>query len=245
MKFVIKISVLILFFLVSFQVFAAGSADFIVVVDQSRSIKKSLPNIKDFISKRIFNNIARPEDTVHLLSFDGQFYERDVLKGNADIITIGYTLDAIQPVGGFTDLTNAVIKMNEYIKINTDPKSKKIVFFLTDGLNEPPEYSIYQGNLRHSFFIEANEDRQEGGWTMFITGIGEETDAPVLARLLNAEYVGMSEQPALADFDRNVAVKLEEAREESNSLLYFILAGSSIITVSGAASIFTYKRLRA
>lgn len=241
MKFKVKISVLLLFMSLSVQIFAADNADFIVIVDQSRSIKKSLPNIKDFISKRIFNNIARPEDNVHILSFDGQFYSRDVLKGDAGIIEIGYTLDSIKPVGGYTDLTNAVLEMNKYILANTEEKSRKIIFFLTDGLNEPPQYSRYQGGLHHSFFTTANEQRQEGGWTIFVTGIGEKTDAPALAEILDAEYVAMSEQPELEEFDRNVAVKLEEARKEDNTMLFIIIGSSTI--VAGSASFFVLRKV--
>ncbi|MFW5808452.1 MAG: VWA domain-containing protein [Spirochaetota bacterium] len=233
MKFVVRIVAVLVSFFLTFQLFAARGADFIVVVDQSRSIKESLPNIKDFISKRIFHSIARPEDRVHLLSFDGQFYERDVLLGDADIFEVGYSLDAIQPVGGYTDLTNAVIQMNGYIKTHTEPRTRKIVFFLTDGLNEPPAYSAYQGKLRHSFFEKAMSDQQDGDWTVFVTGIGE-TDAEQLAGMIGAEYVAMSEKPTLDEFDSRIAEKLEAARSRNNNLVLYIAASSVVLCAAGS-----------
>jgi hypothetical protein len=242
MKFHLKFIFTVFAIFFSINVFAANSVDFIVVVDQSRSIKNSLPNIKDFISKRIFNDIAKPEDSIHLLSFDGQFYTRGVLRGSADIIEVGYTLDTIKPVGGYTDLTNAVLKMSHYIETKTDNKRRKIIFFLTDGLNEPPQYSIYQGDLKHDFFVNSNEKKQENGWVMYVTGIGENTDAESLALLTNSEYIHVNEEPTLEEFEIEIADKLIEARKEDNTI-FIVSTTIGGLLAAGGASFFVFKRI--
>ncbi|MDA3901332.1 MAG: VWA domain-containing protein [Spirochaetes bacterium] len=228
--------------LVSLPLGAKGGVDFVVVVDQSRSIKKNLPAIKDFIAKRIFDRIAQPQDTVYLLSFDGQFYEKKRLSGNADIFDVGYALDSIQAVGEYTDITNAVVQMSNFITTQTDPQRRKIIFFMTDGLNEPPAYSLYPVGLDSDLFSEAVRHKKEGGWDLFITGIGEKTSAPELAEILDSKYMIISENPTLVEFDKEITEQLNMVREGKSHSKMAALVLFSVVLCGGGA-FFAVKKV--
>lgn len=242
-------AVLLMIFFMFFisSIYAASEGvDLVIVVDQSKSIKKNLPVIKDFIAKRIFDQIAQPQDTVYLLSFDGQFYFKRKLSGNSNIFDIGYALDSVQAVGGYTDITNAVIETGRFIDSQTDPEHKKIVFLLTDGLNEPPSYSKYPVKLDPSFFTETLHLKKEGGWSIFITGIGEKTSAPELSQLLDSNYAQISSAPSLEEFDTSITQQLKIVRKRSGRPFSNTVAAAVAVSlaVSGVGGFVYFRKFK-
>ncbi|HRX15142.1 MAG TPA: vWA domain-containing protein [Spirochaetota bacterium] len=228
--------ILIFFMFFASSAYAASEGvDLVIVVDQSKSIKKNLPVIKDFIAKRIFDQIAQPQDTVYLLSFDGQFYFKRKLSGSSNIFDIGYALDSVQAVGGYTDITNAVIEMSSFIDKQTDPKRKKIVFFLTDGLNEPPSYSKYPSKLDPALFAETLHLKKDGGWSVFITGIGAKTSAPDLAQILEGKYAQISSAPTLEEFDTNITQQLKIVRKRTGNPFSATVVATVAIAIAAAS----------
>lgn len=242
MKIKLHITVLILILFSSLPLFSAQQSDILVVIDQSRSIRKAMPAIKDYIRDRIFQNIAHEGDRIHILSFDGQFYEQGTLNAGTDEKSISMLLGSVQPVGSYTDLTNAVIEMTKYSIGHCDSKSRKIVFFMTDGLNEPPAFSPYREGLKDSYFSNAREYYKGKGWTVFVTGIGEKTNAPDLARHLDGEYIQLSSEPSPEEFDLVVSEKLEKARNKKEIPLLPVAAGGFLIIAAGATSFIILKK---
>lgn len=226
----------------SIPLFADQQSDIIIVIDQSRSIREAMPAIKDYVKDRIFHDIAKEGDRIHVLSFDGQFYEQGVLSADAEKRNIEALLASVQPVGAYTDLTNAVIEMSKYSIDKSTPGSKKIVFFMTDGLNEPPAYSPYRDGLKDDYFKKAREYFKGRGWTVFVTGIGEKTNAPELAELLAADYVQLSSKPTSEEFDLVITEKLDKARNATSLPILPIGIGTFIIVAAGGTSIILLKK---
>ncbi|MCP4134519.1 MAG: VWA domain-containing protein [bacterium] len=228
--------VFLLLLLTGMPVFA-DSADIIVVTDQSRSITKNLPVVKEYIKKSIFGKVAKEDDTVYIFSFDGKFYFEKTLKGNASPDEIDTVLGNIQAVGMFTDLTAAVEGMTRYIQEHTKSDTRKVVFFLTDGLNDPPAFSPYREGLKHRFFKESKKIVNTGGWSVFVTGIGSKTDAAQVSDLVGAEYVELSSAPTLSEFDEKLTSKLKSARSGWGPLPWIALG---IVLLAGIGGFVFY-----
>jgi len=226
---------------VSASSFAADSADIIVVLDQSGSITGNLPVIKEYVKQSIFKKVAKEGDTVYLFAFDGKFHVITSLKGNATDAEIDAALVTINPVGWFTDLTNAVESMRVFVQQNCDPKKKKVVFFLTDGINDPPSFSPYKEGLQHRFFTESKKEVNAGGWKVFVTGIGEKTDAANVANLVGADYVELSSKPTLSEFDQKLTGRLKEARTGFWKW-FFIISGGVAAVLGGGVYFFVARR---
>lgn len=238
-KILLKFQVFLFLIILVPYALAKDSADIIVVLDQSGSIAGNMPIIKEYIKKSIFGKITKEEDNVYIFSFDGEFYFKKTLKGNSTEKEIDAILSKINPVGMFTDLTNAVESMTQYIQKNASRDAKKIVFFLTDGINDPPPSSFYKEGLNHTFFKETSKIVKTGSWRVFVTGIGDKTDAPRIANLVGAEYVELSPSPTLSEFDRKLTDKLKAARRGYG--IYIIIAGG-IILIAGIGFWFFYYR---
>jgi VWA domain-containing protein len=220
---------------------ASDSVDLIVVADISRSITKNMPAVKEYIVKGIFGKIAEEQDTVYIFSFDGKFYFEGKLNGDANQSEIEAVMVKVQPVGMHTDLTNAVEKMTSYIQKNLKPERKKVIYFLTDGKNDPPRFSPYWKGLKHSFFKEAKTIFTKGEWKAYFTSIGSKTDASTVAELVGAEYVELSENPTLSEFDQKLTHKLREARKGSQVLKWVLIIFGIGATLGLGFFVYTKK----
>lgn len=238
-KKIVFIILSVLFFIQ--PLFSAQASDIIIVIDQSRSIREAMPAIKDYIKDRIFTDIAKEGDKIHILSFDGHFYEQGIIDAGADKKSIESLLSTVQPVGLYTDLTNAVIEMSKYSIENSRPQSKRIVFFMTDGLNEPPAYSPYRDGLRDSYFEKARKYYKDKGWTLFVTGIGEKTNAPELSQYLKADLIQLSAKPTIDEFDQIVTARLDKARNSSSFPLIPLGIGTAIV-IAGSSSLLLLRK---
>ena len=231
------LTVVIILLMASIPSFAA---DLIVVLDKSGSIKDNMPVIKEYVRKSVFGKVAEKDDTVHILSFAGRFHYMGKLKGNAPASEINGLLEPVVPNGQFTDLTRAVESMTIYIRMHTSADSRKVVFFLTDGVNDPPNDSPYREGLKHRFFVESEKSVQKEGWKVFVTGIGGKTDAPRVSRLIGAQYIELSEKPSLEEFDRSITRELKKARGGFPWWIFIVVAG--LLTAGGLAWYFLWYR---
>jgi len=219
---------------------AADICDIIVVVDQSGSIYHNMPVIKEYIKKSIFGKIAKKDDYIYIFSFDGNFNYSGLIRGNEPPEKIDPILNKIQPYGQHTDLTNAVEKMTHTIQEKIKTGSRKVVFFLTDGVNDPPRDSPYREGLQHRFFQESKKSVAGGGWAVYVTSIGQKTDGAKVAGLVGAEYVELSERPTLSEFDAKLTSKLRQAREGSKWYLWVL--GGLFIAGVGAGGFLYFRR---
>jgi len=232
--------ILISLFLFAGVSFASDPADFIVVLDQSGSIYHNLPVVKEYVKKSIVKTVAKEKDNIYIFSFDGLFHFHKTLKGKAADSEIDEVLNSINAVGMYTDLTNAVEKMREYIQNSTDPDRRKVVFFLTDGVNDPPYFSPYKEGLNHRFFQDSKKTVMEGGWRVFVTGIGNKTDGAAVASFVGAEYIELSPKPELSEFDAKLTERLREARKGYGFWPY--IGGVFFLLIAGGGAYFYIAR---
>lgn len=227
-----KISLFVFVLFASFNLLA--ETDLIVVIDRSGSIKGNMPVIKEYVKNSLFGKVALEEDNVHLFVFAGNLKFVGKFNGNYDKKKIDHILNQITPDGKKTDLTRAVEHMRLYIQKNTNSEVPKLIFFLTDGVNDPPADSPFRSGLRHRFFKEAEKNSKEGGWTVFVTGIGTETDAEEVSTLIGADYVELSDNPTIEEFDNKITSRLQKAKK--TNVIWYILGGILfvVIILSGA-----------
>ncbi len=200
--------------LLTTSIYAQERADIIINIDQSKSILNNLPAIKMYIKDSIFKKVVRPDDMVYIYSFDEKFHRRAVLKGNVSSQKIDEALNEIKAVGEFTDLVNSVVSMTDLIGSVDKTNKKKIIFFLTDGINDPPPNSPYTEGINHEFFKKSKQIIKKEGWSTFIVGIGGSTDAGKIAKELNAEKIELNETVSVEIMDKGLTKKLQFAREE-------------------------------
>jgi hypothetical protein len=216
------------------------TADLVVVLDRSGSIRANMPVIKEYVRKSIFAKVAEDDDIVHLLAFAGRFHHVGELRGDAKTSEIMALLESVEANGQFTDLTRAVESMTTYIRMHTAPNSRKVIFFLTDGVNDPPHDSPYREGLKHRFFVESEKSVQDGGWQVFVTGIGSETDAPQVSSLIGAQYIELSAKPSLEEFDRSITSRLRKARGSFPWWILGVVVG--LLAGGGTAWYFLWYR---
>lgn len=192
---------------------AEENADIIINIDQSISITRNLNPIKEFIKDNIFKKIVKSGDTVYLYSFDGKFYIQAVLSGKSSPQEIDDALNKINGGGKYTDLVNSVVSMTGQIENMKNKGKKKIIFFLTDGINDPPADSPYKEGINHEFFKRSKRVLEKGGWLTFVVGIGGKTDADKIAKQLDAVAVQLDETVSVESMENSLAEKLKSARE--------------------------------
>jgi uncharacterized protein with von Willebrand factor type A (vWA) domain len=140
-----KISVLlILCFVTLFSALNAanGPVDIIIVIDTSKSIRKNLTAVKRYIKNTLFRRVISENDSIYVFTFDETFHFKKSITGKNNPSAIDSTLNKLKATGEYTDLTNAVNEMTGYLSKHTKNR-RKIIFFLTDGLNDPPPWSKY------------------------------------------------------------------------------------------------------
>lgn len=236
----LKISIILIVLMV--PSFLIAETDIVVVIDRSGSIKNNMPVIKEYVLKSLFGKVALSEDNVHLFVFAGNLEFIGKYKGSVEKTSIMADLEKIIPNGSHTDLTRAVEHMRYYIQNETDSETPKLIFFLTDGVNDPPPDSPFRSGLRHRFFKEAEKNAREGGWTVFVTGIGSETDAEEVSTLIGADYVELSGNPSLQEFDDKITSRLQKAK--SSNIGWYIAGGILIVVIIAGGSFTVLKVLR-
>lgn len=163
--------------------------DFIVLLDKSLSMDDKIDGVKDFFRREILGNQLKTGDSLVLIAFYGRQEILVDLKisGPADRATVERHLSALKADGPYTDIGSAIDRTVDYVKTHPRRGDRQHFILLTDGIQESPPGSPYQGPkgyISHPFLDNA-KTLARSGWKIQILGIGSDTAAEDLARELS------------------------------------------------------------
>lgn len=199
--------------------------DLILLVDKSLSMENTLEDVKLFINKTIFDHIFIPGDTLSLILFYGkqELVGLKVATESPEFLQLKKSLALVKADGLYTDIGTALDFTHELSEKHfNDPTSRTHFVLLTDGVQESPPGSSYQGpkgTINHRFLDSAKKIERKG-WKVQILGIGTETMAEELADdLSGVSTIWDSTQAMLKDSEINFFEFIETT--DSPQLVYF------------------------
>ncbi|HAK47101.1 MAG TPA: hypothetical protein DCO79_14435 [Spirochaeta sp.] len=170
-----------------------------LVIDKSKSMVEEITDVSAYINETFIENFLISGDRLVLI----QFY------GKADLIYDGIISDSEKTIlmndlsnipadGRFTDIGNALDRLDTAVRSASGRSERKYLILLTDGKQEaPPESPYYtpDGSFNHEF-LENTKVIQRAGWKVMILGIGQETAVEELAEELGttSEILDFSEE---------------------------------------------------
>ncbi|MDR1389024.1 MAG: VWA domain-containing protein [Treponema sp.] len=165
----------------------AARRDVFVILDVSGSMEEQnkFPNVQAYLEGEVVNGLLKTGDHFTLITFGDSAQETlsKSITSEADRTALRDELYALKPDNDFTDIGTAMEKLVEVLEKTEESSVRRVILFITDGLNAPPPGSRYRGvNLSlDDRFRELGEKVSQSGWFLYVIGIGGETDAQVIA----------------------------------------------------------------
>jgi Mg-chelatase subunit ChlD len=165
----------------------ASRRDVFVILDVSGSMvnQNKFSNVREYLNKEVIDGLLKNGDTFSLITFGDYAAERfsRSVNSDADRESIRADLAAIEPDHDYTDIGMAMEKLAEVLERREQSGVRRVVLFITDGLNAPPTGSPYSGkNLAlDERFQSLGEKISREGWFLYVIGIGGQTDAQAIA----------------------------------------------------------------
>jgi len=165
--------------------------DIYLVLDKSLSMEEEINSVKQYVLENIINKIVIKGDYFLLIPFYGTTDKNfnDYINSDEKLKELQNNVLNLKADGRFTDIGNALDKLEEKIK-STNESSRKYMLLITDGKQEAPNNSPYyspDGTFNHKF-LENTKEIQKKGWKIVVLGIGTNTAAQGIARELSASY---------------------------------------------------------
>ncbi len=169
----------------------AENIDIYLVLDKSLSMVQEIDSVKQYVVENIINKILIKGDYFLLIPFYGKTDKifSDYINSNKKLEELQNSVLNLKADGRFTDIGNALDKLEENIKSTNDSR-RKYMLLITDGKQEAPKNSPYysiNGTFNHKF-LENTKEIQKKGWKIVVLGIGTNTAAQEIARELSAGY---------------------------------------------------------
>ncbi len=170
--------------------------NFFLILDISTSMNDVFAEVIKYIDENIINSIMINEDFLFLFTFG----ENTDIKINRkisfpdDYEALRELLYLLVPNEDYTDIGFALETLDNAIS-NKYPYSKSIIFFITDGINNPAEnskyfgFDVYKEGAFNSYTQVKSED-----YKVMLLSIGEETAAKDLSQPLGGEYLEVSKE---------------------------------------------------
>ncbi len=128
-----------------------------------------------------------------LITFYGKtelFFQTGLINEQSRL-SLSSSLSQLEADGRFTDIGNALDRLNSLLSHETeDSDLKRYLLLITDGIQEaPPESPYYSpdGSFNHRF-LETTKEIQKKGWKIVILGIGTDTAARKVSQELDGIY---------------------------------------------------------
>ncbi len=158
-----------------------------LVVDKSKSMVEEIDDVTSYINEYFISDFLIPGDRLVFIQFYGNadLVFDGIVKEN-NIYSIMNTIKAIPADGRFTDIGNALDRLDSAVNDTQQRFDRKYLILLTDGKQEaPPESPYYtpDGSFNHKF-LENTKTIQREGWKIMILGIGTDTAVEELAEEL-------------------------------------------------------------
>ena len=196
--------ILFIVFIIQFPLFSdvrEENIDVFILLDKSLSMDEDnkIISVNEYVCKFILDEIIIPGDMLYLMNFYGktEIFVNSTVKDENHKEEIKRNIMKIKADGRFTDIGNALDKLESSSKSFEENKRLKYMLLITDGRQEAPPESIYQWQLGKPFnhkFLEHTRIIEKKGWKIHILGIGKYADTKMLAEKLSANYSEVSTQ---------------------------------------------------
>lgn len=173
--------------------FARETANIILVVDHSKSMDTNFQELKEYIQEGILTLLVKG-DYLFYIQFAGtsEALYADEVTGEESIKEIRNIIQMGKPDLAYTDIGLALETMfHTFLQVHEKINQKSVLFFITDGKNEPPPASKYytEEYAKQDTFYELAEYRRTHPWKVMVLNIGDSPDARDLSELLDGEHI--------------------------------------------------------
>ena len=162
-----------------------------LVIDKSKSMVEEISDVTDYINENFIKRFLVPGDRLVLIQFYGMadlIFDGIITASNKnDLIS---DISSIPANGRFTDIGNALDRLDIAVNSAESRTERKYFILLTDGKQEaPPESPYYtpDGSFNHRF-LENTKVILKEGWKIMILGIGQDTIVEELADELGTTH---------------------------------------------------------
>ena len=204
-----------------YRLFDVDNVDthYIIAIDTSLSMKESFKNVTDGLSS--LTESFKKGDTISIVTFDkdAKVIYQGSIKGSRDEFVKDLP-KAPSKDGNNTDIGKALESVIGQIKKSDD--ELQLVFFLTDGLDEPPDSSPYKKRGESSWAELKSKAKIIEGKDIKVHGIGLNSNTDIdLIKSVFSEATPLTLSPgelesyfsSLKDEIREAKLKSELARE--------------------------------
>ena len=165
-----------------------------LILDVSTSMVPFFEEIKIFIEGPILNEILIGGDYLYFYTF-GEFIRPRVdkfIELPRDSIKVSDIIHSISADEEATDIGLALEALDEKLEENL-PFDDSVVFFITDGRNDPLPESPYAGvDIYAEGAFDAYQKIRKGNYKVMLLSIGPQTAAKDLSGPLGGEYIEVS-----------------------------------------------------
>ncbi|MDR2210401.1 MAG: VWA domain-containing protein [Spirochaetaceae bacterium] len=244
----------------------AARRDIFVILDVSRSMEEQdkFTNVQDYLDRELINGVVKTGDTFTLVTFGdsaGEIFSRRIAS-DADKTALVSDIRRVKPDNGFTDIGIAMEKLAEILDRNEEAGTRRIILFITDGMNAPPWGSKYRGvdlSIDENF-KSLGEKISRGSWFFYIIGIGGNTDAQEIASAVPnsvlqttgsdmqgielGSQIGSLEEEERARIEaERIRMEEEERARRMEKLILPAIAGGIIVLILLILLILLFRRV--
>jgi hypothetical protein len=208
----------------------APKRDVFVILDVSGSMinQNKFSNVKEYLSGEVIDGLLKNGDTFSFITFGDYAAERfsRSVNSDSDRESIRTDIAKIEPDHNYTDIGMAMEKLAELLEQREQSGVRRVILFITDGLNAPPPGSPYSGKdlALDERFRSLGEKISRGGWFLYVIGIGGQTDAQAIADAVPGSVLqttgsgleGLDVDSYVSQVEKEARIKEEaEAAEEA------------------------------
>ncbi|MCL2070567.1 MAG: VWA domain-containing protein [Treponema sp.] len=197
----------------------ADRREVFVILDVSGSMNQQnrFTNVQDFLDTEIVDGLLREGDDFTLLTFGERVAERfsRTIRSEADRVSLKAELRGLRANEDFTDIGAAMERTAEILERPERAGTRRVILFITDGFNAPSWGSPFRGAdiSIDERFRNLGERISRGAWFFYVIGIGGETAAEDVARLVpGSGLIGTDADLSGVDFAERVVQQEEEER---------------------------------
>jgi hypothetical protein len=168
----------------------AARRDVFVILDVSGSMEEQdkFANVQEYLDREVVNGLLKTGDNFTLVTFGDSAEERfsRAVNSEADKAALIQELRRLKPDNNFTDIGTALEKLAGILEQREETDVRRVILFITDGINIPPPESKYRGvDLSvDERFKTLGEKISRGSWFLYVIGIGGQTAARDVAGLI-------------------------------------------------------------
>jgi hypothetical protein len=222
-----SIAIGLLLFVAGSSLFAQSQADrdakrreIVVILDVSRSMESDnkFTNVMDYRNREIVDGLLKNGDDFTLVVFGTGAREQftRTINSASDRAQLKEDLRRLEPTDSNTDIGMAMEKCAEIIERPEKADTRRVILFITDGLNAPRSDSKYYGvDISSDERFKSLGDRiSKGSWFLYVIGIGGQTAAGDVAGLIPGSEL-LTTDSSLSGADVNTKVSQQEEEERA------------------------------